>query len=72
MVTPEVVRKVKGRDLTFFEHNIRSMLNLDEGQNYTEYVDKYSTYITGLIRENVTDKTREGLWTLVDDIIATV
>ena len=73
-VTPEILVRVERRELAFFEENLKSFLRLEPKQKgiVAGYVDKYSKYIAGIVRDNVTDKTRDTLWKLVDELLASL
>lgn len=72
LMTPTIVWRVRNRDLTFFRENAYDLLQVSRTSTYGSYVSKYSDYITGLVSDNLTETTRESLWKLVEDVIATV
>jgi hypothetical protein len=73
-ITPEAIVRVQNRELAFFEQNLKSFLNLNPKQKdqVSGYVDKYLAYIAGIVKDNVTEKTRESLWKLVEDVLSSL
>ena len=73
LITPKVLLMIKRRDVDFFRHNIQSLVHVsEENKEYRGHIAKYSDYLADIIQKNITDKTRDSLWQLVDAVCATV
>lgn len=71
MVTPAVKLKIRQRNITFFRHNLKSLVGeLPDG---TEgYVDQYSGALADILERGIGEKTKLNIWREVDDLMSTV
>lgn len=69
-LTPAIIHKVQQKDLDFFEENILVLAAADG--KYEEKIKQYTGGVAKLLRDGITDKTRDKTWALVSKVLDTV
>lgn len=69
-LTPAILHRVGKKDLAFFEQNILTLAAADG--RYEADIKQYTSGVAKLLKEGITDKTREKTWALVSQVLACI